>query len=71
MYRSKEKVIFYRICAAEELPPETCMVGSLLFNCQWSRNSNLNGSTPETQKHKGNQKRNNTLLSYNSYDVIS
>ena len=52
MYRSKEKVNFYRVCAVEELPPETCMVGSLLFNCQWSRNYNLEGSTPETQKHK-------------------
>ena len=73
MYRSKEKVNFYRICAIEELPSaiETGMVGSLLFNFQWSRNYNLKGSTPETKKHKREHKRNNTLLSYNSYDVIS
>ena len=71
MYRSKEKVNFYKICAIEDLPSETCMVGSLLFNFQWGGNYNLNGSIPETQKHKRNQKRNNTLLSYNSYDVIS
>ena len=68
----KKKKI-HRIGAAEELSSvtETCMVGSLLFNCKWSRNYNLEGSIPETQKHKRNQKRNNTLLSYNIYDVIS
>ena len=73
MYRFQEEVNFYRIGAFEEFPSaiETCMVGSLLFNCQWSRNYNLKRSTPKTQKHKRNQKRNNTLLSYNSYDVIS
>ena len=67
------KIIFYKIGATEELPStiKTCMVGSLLFNFHWRGKHSLNGSTPETQKHKRNQKRNNTLLSYNSYDVIS
>ena len=73
MYRFHEKLFFYRIGATEELPYaiETCMVRSLLFNNHWSTNFNLKRLTPETQKHKRNQKRNNTLLSYNSYDVIS
>ena len=48
------KNFFYIIVAIEELSSvtEACMVGSLLFNCKCSRNYNLEGSTPETQKHK-------------------
>ena len=73
MYRFQEKIIFYRIGATEKLSSaiETCMVGFLLLNYHCSINFNLKGSTPKTQKNKRNQKRNNTLLSYNSYDVIS
>lgn len=67
MYRLQEKVTFYRIGAAEELSSvtKTCMVGSSLFNRQWSGNNNFKEATPETQKHKINQKKkkkNNTLF---------
>ena len=56
LYVQVSKITFYRIGATKELPSttETFMVGSSLFNLQWSGNYNLKEATPETQKHKRN-----------------
>lgn len=62
--QKKKEITFYRNEVVEGFPSatETCMVGSSFFNRQQSGNCNLKEATPETKKHKGNQKRNNTLF---------